>query len=81
MESLVQASMGLVKLGKDYYLQIITADKYKFYYAPISKELAELTLELEGLSCHTVQGLPDSCMLLPGFRNRDISDAVRRKQI
>lgn len=59
--------MGLVKLGNYYYLQIITADKYKFYYSPISKELAKLTMKQEGLSCRSVEVLPDNAILLPGY--------------
>jgi len=63
-ESLITASMGMVKLGKQHYLQIITAEEYKFYYTPVNSVLAKIIMQRENLSCQKVDDLPDKCMLI-----------------
>lgn len=65
MEQLITASIGIIECKKKFYLQIITAEKYKFYHVPISIGSAVGTSEMEGLEITKMTQLPKGILLIP----------------
>jgi hypothetical protein len=65
METLITASIGLYLVGKAYYLQIISAERYQFYFVPIDKAAAYEICEQENLQIDITHELPEGMILQP----------------
>lgn len=65
MEPLITASIGLYLVGKAYYLQVISAERYQFYFVPINKADAYEICQQENLEIDITQELPEGMILQP----------------
>lgn len=63
MESMVTASIGIFKTQRKFYLQIISAKQYQFYYCEINYDVARLISEQENLEIENVFELPAGTIL------------------
>lgn len=48
---LVTASIGLIECNGKYYMQVISAEQYQFYYVLISETAGNLIAEQESIQC------------------------------
>lgn len=58
-EIMVTASVGLASYRHLYYMQVITADEYNFYYVRISEETAMHISKADNLSIAELNGEPN----------------------
>ena len=63
MEILITASIGLFAVDRKYYLQIITADEYQFYYVEIDRTIAQIISSRENLAMESLDELPEGILL------------------
>jgi len=63
MESLITASIGLFENDDKFYVQIISADEYNFYFCEVTKEDAELISDKEGVKIERTFDLPFGAIL------------------
>ena len=63
MEILITASIGLFAVDRKYYLQIITADEYQFYYVEIDRTIEQIISSRENIAMESLDELPEGMLL------------------
>ncbi|SIO53879.1 hypothetical protein SAMN04488055_5497 [Chitinophaga niabensis] len=63
MNLLITASVGIFNSNDRFYLQIISANREKYYYCEISKNAARLFSNTESAKIEVVDELPDGIIL------------------
>lgn len=58
MQSLITASIGLFSDDSNFYVQIISGDRYQFYYVKIDPVMAQNISNMEKLSIEYTEELP-----------------------